>query len=160
MYQGNRHQDLILEIYNLNSSFYQLSIRVSPPYNATQILRAYGNYPFNPSGEIYFTDPIYGLEYNYRPDAYLPNQVYRFNPSTGEVRAVADGFSRPNAIALNTDASIVYIADTGAQPGDGSIDPQGARTIYAFDVQRPSGTKKSTGGFLGNRRLFAFPDVR
>ena len=68
-----------------------------PPYNATQILSSYGDYHFNspndiaitPSGEIYFTDPIYGAEYGYRPAAQLPNQVYRFNPATGNVRAVA-----------------------------------------------------------------------
>lgn len=137
----------------------------NPPYNATQILSNYGNFPFNspndvtvtPEGEIYFTDPIYGSEYGFRSTPYLPNQVYRFNPATGVVRAVADGFTRPNGIAVNKDASTVYVIDTGAQPGDGSLDPQGARTIYNFDVQGRTGNQ--TGGFLGNRRLYAFPDI-
>jgi gluconolactonase len=136
------------------------------PYNVTQILSHYGKgpYPFNspndvavtPAGEIYFTDPIYGVEYGFRDQAYLPNQVYRFDPATNTTRAVADGFERPNGIGVNKDASVVYIIDTGAQPGDGSLDTQGARTIYAFDVQ--GRTSDGKGGFLGNRRLFCFPE--
>ncbi|KEF60748.1 uncharacterized protein A1O9_02309 [Exophiala aquamarina CBS 119918] len=134
-----------------------------PPFNVTQALSSYGDYDFNspndiavtPSGEIYFTDPIYGSEYGFRPKAQLPNQVYRFNPATGTVRTVADGFSRPNGLGINKDGSTVYIIDTGAQVGDGTIDYQGPRTIYALDVQ---GRKQNgTGGFLGNRHLFCFP---
>jgi gluconolactonase len=87
-----------------------------------------------PSGELYFTNPTYGVEYGYRPVNYLPNQVYRFNPSTGNVRVVADGFGRSNDIGLNQDASIVYVIDSGAQPGNGPLDHQGARTVYAFGV--------------------------
>lgn len=130
-----------------------------PPYNATQILSAYGVYAFNspndvvvvPSGNIYFTDPVYGFEYDFRPPPLLPNQVYRFDPSSRKVRAVADGFGRANAIAVDRDGSTVYIADTGAQVGNGTIDTQAPRTVYAFDVP-------SQNGLLGNRRLFSFPE--
>ncbi|OCT48397.1 protein AkeP [Cladophialophora carrionii] len=134
-----------------------------PPFNATQVLSSYGVYEYNspndvavtPSGEIYFTDPIYGAEYGFRPAPQLPNQVYRYNPASGTVRAVADGYIRPNGIGINQDGSIVYIIDTGAQPGDGTIDATGPRTIYALDVQ--GRTKNGTGGFLCNRRLFSLP---
>lgn len=134
-----------------------------PPYNATQVLSAYGVYEFNspndvavvPSGEIYFTDPVYGFEYGFREEVFLPNQVYRFNPSTGTVRAVADGFGRSNGIGVSKGGDTVYVIDTGAQVGNGTIDLQSPRTIYAFDVQRSG----DTGGFLGNKHLFAFPDV-
>ncbi|KAJ9613987.1 hypothetical protein H2200_002123 [Cladophialophora chaetospira] len=137
-----------------------------PPYNATQILSKYGAYEFNspndvavtPSGEIYFTDPIYGFKYGFRPSPQLPNQVYRYNPATGTVRAVADGFLRPNGIAVSEDGSTVYVIDTGAQPGDddgNTIIPTNPRTIYIFDVQGRN--KDGTGGFLGNRRLYDMP---
>jgi gluconolactonase len=46
--------------------------------------------------EIYFTDVTYGFNQNFRPEPGLPNQVYRFNPDTGLVRAVADAFTKPN----------------------------------------------------------------
>lgn len=98
---------------------------------------------------------VYGSEYGFRGPPQLPNQVYRYNPESGTVRAVADGFIRPNGIGVNEDGSTVYIIDTGAQPGDGTIDATGPRTIYAFDVQ--GRMKNGTGGFLGNRRLFSMP---
>ncbi|EXJ54414.1 hypothetical protein A1O7_09753 [Cladophialophora yegresii CBS 114405] len=135
-----------------------------PPYNATQITSSYGAYDYNspndvavtPSGEIYFTDPIYGSDYGFRPDPLLPNQVYRYSPATGAVRAVADGYIRPNGIGVNKDGSIVYVIDTGAQLGD-TIVPTNPRTIYALDVQ--GRTQNGTGGLLGNRRLFAMPSL-
>lgn len=134
-----------------------------PPYNATQILSSYGEYSFNspndiavnPAGEIYFSDPVIGYDSGFRPEPTLPNQVYRFNPATGEIRVVADGFGRSNGVGINADGSVVYIIDTGVQGFNSSIDLTGPRTIYAFDVQRTG----SSGGLLGNRRLFAFPEV-
>ena len=46
--------------------------------------------------ELYFTDPQYGYFQDFRPLSALPNQVYRFNPDTGAVTVVADGFDQPN----------------------------------------------------------------
>lgn len=42
------------------------------------------------------------------------------------------------------------MGDTGAQIGNGTLDYQGPRTIYAFDRR---------GGFLLNRHVFAMPQV-
>ncbi len=39
----------------------------------------------------------------------MPNQVYRFDPDTGVVRVVADGFDKPNGIAFSQDGSIAYM---------------------------------------------------
>jgi hypothetical protein len=50
--------------------------------------------------EMYFTDVTYGFLQDFRPAPVLPNQVYRFNPKTGLVGAVADGFDKPNGIEL------------------------------------------------------------
>lgn len=45
---------------------------------------------------MYFTDVTYGFLQDFRPAPVLPNQVYRFNPKTGLVGVVADGFDKPN----------------------------------------------------------------
>jgi hypothetical protein len=45
---------------------------------------------------MYFTDVIYGYLQDFRPAPGLPSQVYRFNPKTGLVGVVADGFNKPN----------------------------------------------------------------
>jgi gluconolactonase len=39
----------------------------------------------------------------------LPSQVYRFDPSTGQVRVVADQFVQPNGIAFTPDGKNVYL---------------------------------------------------
>ena len=50
--------------------------------------------------EMYFTDVTYGFLQDFRPAPVLPNQVYRFNPKTGLVGVVADGFDKPNGVSL------------------------------------------------------------
>ena len=107
-----------------------------------------------PDGSIWLTDPIYGYLEGYAPAPVLPNQVYRFDPAAGTVRAIADGFGRPNGIAVNAAGSVVYIGDSGANVGNGTVDYTGQRTVYAYDVQSIGG-----GTFLGNRRVFAFIDT-
>ena len=49
--------------------------------------------------EMYFTDVTYGFLQDFRPAPVLPNQVYRFNPKTGLVGVVADGFDKPNGMS-------------------------------------------------------------
>lgn len=118
-------------------------------------------------GAIWFTDPCYGNEQDFRQRPKLPNQVYRFDPKTGDLRVVADGFGRPNGIAFSPDEKIVYITDTDVVHGDGSKDltrcvawetlshlnltDHRPATIYAYDVAVYSGAQ-----FLINRRVFAY----
>lgn len=73
-------------------------------------------------GSIWFTDPIYGWEQGIRPRPRLPNQVYRYNPETDNIRAVAEGFGRPNGICFSPDEKTVYITDTDYIHGDGTTD--------------------------------------
>tara|TARA_R110002060_G_scaffold23514_2_gene31874 strand:- start:800 stop:1222 length:423 start_codon:yes stop_codon:yes gene_type:complete len=79
-------------------------------------------------GSIWFTDPCYGFEQDFRQKPRLPCHVYRFDPDTGDLRVVADGLGRPNGIAFSPDEKIVYITDTDHIHGDGSKDP----LRYAF----------------------------
>ncbi|KAJ5815079.1 hypothetical protein N7474_006856 [Penicillium riverlandense] len=141
------------------SGLYRMSI--SAPYEAELLKGDFFGRPFNAvndvvvhaDGSIWFTDPIYGFEQGYRPSPCLPNQVYRWCPDTGAIRAMADGFGRPNGICFSPDEKVVYITDTDRVHGDGTVNDQRVSSIYAFDVSTYHGEP-----FLTNRRLFAMAD--
>ncbi len=65
------------------------------------------------SGDIYFTDPPYGLEENINdPAKELDFQgVYRLS-SSGELTLLTDELSRPNGIAFSPDEKILYVANS------------------------------------------------
>ena len=89
------------------------------------------------NGDIYFTDPPYGLrELNDDPAKELPfNGVYRLRP-TGEVTLLTDELSFPNGIGFSPDERTLYVANS--DPG---------RPIWmAFDV--------SPDGMTSNGRVF------
>ncbi|KAI0916502.1 hypothetical protein AcW1_010085 [Taiwanofungus camphoratus] len=131
------------------------------PHNATVLLDNFYCRQFNSlndvkvhprSGKIFFSDVTYGYLNHFRPSPLMPNQVYRFDPDTGFVRVVADGFGRPNGIAFSPDGRTAYIADSGAARGFLGINQTEPATIYAFDVDPKSQV------FL-NRRVFAYVDT-
>ena len=82
-------------------------------------------------GTIWFTDPPYGIISDHEgikaESAIGNNQVYRFDPQSGEISVVADDFDRPNGLAFSPDESELYIADSGHARGHG----------YGFDDSRP-----------------------
>ncbi|KAJ7355717.1 D-lactonohydrolase-like protein, partial [Mycena albidolilacea] len=137
-------------------------VNPKPPFNDTVILNNYYGRQFNSlndakvhpqSRAIFFTDVTYGFLNGLRPAPLLPNQVYRFDADTGEVRVIADGFSQCNGIAFSLDGKTAYIADSGETQGAiGGIQPTLPATIYAFDVL------PDTQAFA-NRRVFAFIDA-
>lgn len=100
------------------------------PFRTRTLLNNYYGRPFNSikdlvvarDGSIWFTDPVYGHEQGIRPPPQLPNQVYRFDPKTGDVRVMADGFGRPSGICFSPYEKICYISDTDFIHGDGKID--------------------------------------
>ncbi|KAF8505201.1 D-lactonohydrolase-like protein [Hysterangium stoloniferum] len=134
-------------------------VNPNPPFNSTTILDNLHGRQFNSlndakvhpkSGAIFFTDVVYGFINNFRPAPLLPNQVYRFDPTTSQLRVVADGFDKCNGIAFSPDGRIAYIADTGATGT--TVDSTRPATIYAFDVDPVTET------FL-NRRVLAYMDT-
>ncbi|CAG8225614.1 unnamed protein product [Penicillium salamii] len=143
---------------NDTGGLFQMS--ATPPYNTTLLLSTFYGRQFNSlndvavsdDGSIWFTDPEYGWHQGIRPKPKLPNQVYRYDPATKDVRVVADGFGRPNGIAFSPDQKVVYITDTAETVGDGSKDNSLPAAIYAFDVTTSHGQP-----FLSNRRFFAMP---
>lgn len=81
-------------------------------------------------GSLWFTDPIYGHEQGFRQSPQLPCQVYRFDPESGDVRVVADGFGRPNGLCFSPDEKTMYSTDTDWIHGDGSRDLTRVSTVY------------------------------
>ncbi|KAL1717799.1 hypothetical protein EV715DRAFT_273976 [Schizophyllum commune] len=130
----------------------------APPYNTFVLLDNFYGRQFNslndvkihPSGKIFFTDTIYLQDF--RPDPTLPSQVYRLDPATGAVRAVADGFHKCNGLAFSRDGKTAYVTDTGPANGFRETVHSAPSAIYAFDVD------PKTHAFT-NRRLFAFVDA-
>ena len=105
------------------------------PETAKVILNNYHGRPFSSLNDviilagaegtqdtIWFTDPPYGHEQGFRPRPSLPPQVYCFEPVTGEVRAVADGFDHPNGICFSPCGTVCYITDTSHIHGTGTLD--------------------------------------
>lgn len=135
-------------------------VNPNPPHNATVLLDNFFGRQFNslndikvhPSGNIFFTDVVYGWLNHFRPEPLMPNQVYRLNPQTGAVRVVATDFDKCNGIAFTGDGQTAYIADTGASGGFLGNNQTEPATIYAFDVD------KKTQAFI-NRRVFAYVDA-
>ncbi|KAL9636039.1 MAG: hypothetical protein Q9164_003081 [Protoblastenia rupestris] len=132
------------------------------PHKTTTLLNNYHSRPFNSpndvivhsDGSIWFTDPIYGYEQGFRPKPQLPQLVYRFDPSTGDIRVVADNFGKPNGLCFSPDENTLYITDTDLIHGDGTTDYRRAATIYAYNVLWEQGSP-----FLANRRVFAYADT-
>lgn len=97
-------------------------------------------------GTIWFTDPTYGIDGHYEGDKADSeiggSYVYRIDPASGEVVAVATDFVKPNGLAFSPDESLLYIADTGATHVE-----NGPQHIRVFDVGQDNS--------LSNDRIFA-----
>lgn len=92
----------------------------------------------HPDGDVWFTDPMYGITGNYegfKADSELPMAVYRVDGRSGEVAKVTDEVTGPNGLCFSPDYKTLYLADTGS-----------TRAIKAFDV---------AGTTLSNARTLA-----
>jgi gluconolactonase len=124
----------------------------------------------HPDGSIWFTDPPYGDTLSeghpdvpggpanpggkQNPNTGAPNaggqqrqlgtNVYRWDPS-GSLSVVIgdDQLPDPNGLCFSPDYKTLYVASTGAGPGDQR--PGGQGVIFQFDV---------SGSEVGNQRLF------
>ncbi|KAI9997865.1 hypothetical protein PInf_002378 [Phytophthora infestans] len=100
------------------------------------------------TGDLWFTDPEYGYHQKFRAEPKLPRHIYRFEPSTGIIQVLEDGFVQLNGIEFSPDYKTLYVSDTGAQEAD--LDLSRPATIYAYDIVD---NKR-----IQNKRLFAFAD--
>lgn len=106
-------------------------------------------------GTVWFTDPGYGC-LQFPQECYLPNNVYRFEPKTKELKAVITGLNMPNGLAFSPNEKILYVIDSGAIQAPRTYDVTKPHAIYAFDVSED-------GKQVTNQRLFTivrpgFPD--
>lgn len=92
---------------------------------------------FNRAGDLYFTDPPYGLEGNNADPRkeLLYNGVY-LRRRNGEITLLTDKLTFPNGLAFSPDERILYVAVS---------DPKQA-LIMAYDVQQ--------NGTIANGRVF------
>jgi gluconolactonase len=112
-------------------------VSTHPPYATRSLLDNFHGLQFNSpndvvvhtDGSIWFTDPIYGFEQGFRPKPQLRCHVYRFDPVSGDLRAVADGLGRPNGICFSPDEKTLYVTDTDWIHGDGTTDEGRARSM-------------------------------
>ena len=91
---------------------------------------------YNKKGDLFFTDPPYGLEFNMQDTLKeIPFQgVYMVKPS-GEVKLLIDSLTRPNGIALTPDEKTLIVANSD----------QNRLRWYAYDF---------AGDSLVNGRIF------
>ena len=83
-------------------------------------------------GAIWFTDPLYGISNDYegrRQVSEQPPALYRFDPLSGEIRAMALDFAGPNGLAFSPDEKRLYVSETGDQTA-----PDPVQHIRVFDV--------------------------
>jgi gluconolactonase len=72
----------------------------------------------HPDGDIWFTDPPYGIRGNYegfKSDSELKEAVYRVDGKSGQISKVTDEVTGPNGICFSPDYKRLYVADTGTR---------------------------------------------
>ena len=100
-------------------------------------------------GSLWFTDPPFGVLGFYEghlATQELPTNVYRWDPSSGQLSVVAADVNRPNGIAFSPDESRLYVVGAGNTP----------RVIQVFDVV--GGTRLSSGRVLITADTSGTPD--
>lgn len=107
-------------------------------------LNAPNDVAVHPDGNIWFTDPGYGIMLNYEghiAEFELSTSVYRLDPETGDATVVTDALEKPNGICFSPNYEKLYVVDTGVTHKEAT-----PRNIYVFDVQN--------GDSLANKRTF------
>ncbi|MFN8521430.1 MAG: SMP-30/gluconolactonase/LRE family protein [Chloroflexota bacterium] len=111
--------------------------RLAPDGSVTPIVDRYQGARLNSpndvvvrsDGTIWFSDPIYGIVSDWEGHQADPEvdhrYVYRYDPRTGELRAMTDALDQPNGLAFSPDESVLYVSDTSeerrAKHGGGPI---------------------------------------
>jgi gluconolactonase len=89
-------------------------------------------------GSIWFTDPPFGIQGHWeghKSASELPQNVYRIDAQTGELRCAVEGLAGPNGLAFSPDGSKLYVVESRAQPW---------RRVWAFDVAASGAVSNKT----------------
>lgn len=83
-------------------------------------------------GSLWFTDPDYGIRLHIPDGAkqQAGDYVFRIDPASGAVTAVARDFDKPNGLAFSPDERVLYVADSAVTDG-----PERNSHIRRFDVR-------------------------
>ena len=108
-------------------------------------------------GTLWFTDPEYGLKTDPASKKKVGkeqpgNFVYRHDPRTGRITAVARDFDQPNGLAFSPDERRLYVADSGKPrhirvfdvAADGTL--SGGSVFCTIDKGGPDGIRVDTAG--------------
>ncbi len=101
-----------------------------------------------PGGDIWFTDPGYGILGRYegtQAKLELKEAVYHIDAKAGKLDMVTDEFFKPNGLCFSPDYKKLYICDTGS-----THYPEAKNLIKVYDV---------AGGKLRNGRQFISMDI-
>lgn len=103
-------------------------------------------------GTIWFTDPPYGLPKGQKQEQ--PGQyVFRLDPKTKELKAVATDFDKPNGLAFSPDEKRLYVADSDPKnnhirvfevSADGTL--ASGRVFCKIDKGAPDGIRVDAAG--------------
>jgi gluconolactonase len=103
-------------------------------------------------GTIWFTDPSYGFVQGFRPAPQVGDNVYRFDPRSGALSVVADGFDKPNGLAFSPGEDVLYVGDNGEPHHIAAFDVVGGRrltrrrVVVASTLEHPDGLAVDAGG--------------
>ncbi|KAI4233015.1 MAG: hypothetical protein L6R40_007221 [Gallowayella cf. fulva] len=160
-------------------------VSIDPHTNkTTTLLNSYSGLPFNGPDDavivptpnknnnnnnenktfIFFTDPDYAQALSIRPNASLPNAVWRFSPQVQSLQPVIsrDEIRTPNGIKTNRDNTRLYITDgtqefqsgpfRGAGTGGAGF---GSPAVWQYDISTSITDDNDMTPQLVNRRLFS-----
>ncbi|MBW8092715.1 MULTISPECIES: SMP-30/gluconolactonase/LRE family protein [Streptomyces] len=110
-------------------------------------------------GSIWFTDPIFGIISDYegeRGESEIgASNVYRLDPATRRVQAVAEGFGAPNGLCFSPDEKRLMVSDTLTGQirdfdvrRDGKLSPGAVFTQSSLDEAQFDGLKFDDEGRL------------
>lgn len=91
------------------------------------------------AGNVWFTDPTYGILSNEEGRKADPeqsqNRVYRVDGRSGDVTAVVSDLSMPNGLCLSPNEDFLFVGDSGAEQGpEKGYNPAGPRCIFKYSV--------------------------
>ncbi len=86
----------------------------------------------HPEGDIWFTDPGYGILGKYEGETAkleIKEAVYRIDAKSGKISMLTDEAFKPNGLCFSPDYKKLYLCDTGA-----THYPEAPKDIKVFDV--------------------------
>ena len=74
-------------------------------------------------GVLWFTDSDLGYQNDFRPPPQLPNRIYRYDATHGDLRAVAGDIANPSGLTVSKDQTRLYVSDYSARHSTGDLEP-------------------------------------